>query len=116
MLSLAPAASVSTVQPLCKLSVAAAAATTLNLHNGWTVETLAAGASDNIFGDGDALSLLLAGVLLSALLGALIYVLGTSRGRAMQLVHERTDQLRFQTLHDSLTCLLYTSPSPRDRQ
>ena len=84
---------------------AAAAATTLNLHNGWTVETLAAGASDNIFGDGEALALLLAGVLLSALLGALIYVLGTSRGRAMQLVHERTDQLRFQTLHDSLTGL-----------
>jgi diguanylate cyclase (GGDEF)-like protein len=79
--------------------------TTVNLQNGWTVATFAAPTSGSPFSNVDALALLLAGFLLSCLLGALIYVLGTSRGRAMQLVHERTDQLRFQTLHDSLTGL-----------
>ena len=42
---------------------------------------------------------------LSLLLGLLIYVLGTSRSSAMQLVKERTDQLQHQALHDSLTGL-----------
>jgi diguanylate cyclase (GGDEF)-like protein len=41
----------------------------------------------------------------SLLLGTLLYVLGTSRSRAVQVVHERTDQLRHQALHDSLTGL-----------
>jgi diguanylate cyclase (GGDEF)-like protein len=78
---------------------------TVNLHNGWTVETFATASGGSLFSNNDALALLLVGSLLSCLLGVLIYVLGTSRGRAMQLVHERTDQLRFQALHDSLTGL-----------
>jgi diguanylate cyclase (GGDEF)-like protein len=49
--------------------------------------------------------LFLGGVLLSLLLALLIYVLGTSRSSAMQLVKERTDQLQHQALHDSLTGL-----------
>jgi diguanylate cyclase (GGDEF)-like protein len=85
--------------------LAGAQVATVNLHNGWTVETFATASSGSLFSNNDALALLLAGFLLSCLLGTLIYVLGTSRGRAMQLVHERTDQLRFQTLHDSLTGL-----------
>jgi diguanylate cyclase (GGDEF)-like protein len=79
--------------------------TSLNLHDGWTVETRTSSTSGNLFSNSDARWLFLTGLLLSGLLGALIYVLGTGRGRAMQLVHERTDELRFQTLHDSLTGL-----------
>jgi diguanylate cyclase (GGDEF)-like protein len=78
---------------------------TINLHNGWTVETFAPSIGDSLFRDGDALALLLIGVLLSTLLGALIYVLGTGRGRAMKTVQERTDELQYQAFHDSLTGL-----------
>ena len=53
----------------------------------------------------DSTLLFLGGALLSLLLGLLIYVLGTSRSSAMQLVKERTDQLQHQALHDSLTGL-----------
>ena len=78
---------------------------TINLHDGWRVRTLAPSISGSLFGDDDALALLLVGALLSALLGALIYVLGTGRGRAIEVVNERTDQLQHQALHDSLTGL-----------
>jgi diguanylate cyclase (GGDEF)-like protein len=84
---------------------ASAQATSLDLHDGWTVETLAISSSGDLFSNNDALWLLATGLLLSGLLGALIYVLGTGRGRAMRLVHERTDELQFQTLHDALTGL-----------
>jgi diguanylate cyclase (GGDEF)-like protein len=47
----------------------------------------------------------LAGLSVSLLLGLLIYVLGTGRSRALQLVSERTDQLHYQAFHDSLTGL-----------
>ena len=76
--------------------------TTVDLHDGWTVETLAKAAERQ-----PLLERRLARPptrrvsALSCLLGVLIYVLGTGRGRAMQLVHERTDQLRFQALHDA---------------
>jgi diguanylate cyclase (GGDEF)-like protein len=43
--------------------------------------------------------------LLSILVGLVLYELGTSRARAVSLVHERTEQLRHQALHDSLTGL-----------
>ena len=43
--------------------------------------------------------------MLSLLLGALIYVLGTSRSRALALVDERTAELHHLALHDSLTRL-----------
>ncbi len=82
-----------------------APSTTVNLHNGWQVQVFAAATGSGILGNANALTLLLSGILLSLLLGLLIYVLGTSRSRALRLVQERTDQLQHQALHDSLTGL-----------
>jgi diguanylate cyclase (GGDEF)-like protein len=77
----------------------------ISLHNGWVVQTFAVVGGGGVLGNGAAVALLVAGVLLSLLLAALIFVLGTGRSRAVELVHERTDQLRHQAFHDSLTGL-----------
>ncbi len=77
----------------------------ISLHNGWHVKVVTAAVAGGVFSDFDSSLLLLGGILLSLLLGLLIYVLGTSRSSAMQLVKERTDQLQHQALHDSLTGL-----------
>ena len=55
--------------------------------------------------DTNSLTFLIAGLIISLLVGSLIYLLGTSRSRAVTMVHERTDQLQFQAFHDSLTGL-----------
>ena len=77
----------------------------VNLHNGWKVEVFRSVAGAGVLSDPYALTPLLGGLLLSLLLAAMIYLLGTGRSRALLLVHERTDQLRHQALHDSLTGL-----------
>jgi diguanylate cyclase (GGDEF)-like protein len=82
---------------------AGAMSTSVDLHNGWHVETFAAVDGSGVFGNSNAVALLLAGLVLSLLLGALIYVLGTSRSRALVLVKERTRELHHLALHDSLT-------------
>ena len=84
---------------------AGARSTMIPLHNGWTVTTFADVASGGVFADGSALALLLAGILLSLLVGILLFVLGTGRARALRLVGERTGELRYQALHDALTGL-----------
>ncbi|MHB1975442.1 MAG: putative bifunctional diguanylate cyclase/phosphodiesterase, partial [Acidimicrobiales bacterium] len=58
-----------------------------------------------VLANAGALTLLLAGIAVSMLLAALVYVLGTGRARAMELVRHRTDELRHQALHDGLTGL-----------
>ncbi|WP_426996821.1 ATP-binding protein [Pseudarthrobacter sp. N5] len=73
---------------------AGAQSVTTDLHNGWTVQISGAVADGGIVSNGPALALLLAGVLLSVLLGVLVFVLGTSRERALRLVRERTVELR----------------------
>ncbi len=78
---------------------------TIDLHNGWHVETFAAVDGSGVLSNSNALALLLAGFVLSLLLGALIYVLGTGRSRALRLVNERTKELHHLALHDSLTGL-----------
>jgi diguanylate cyclase (GGDEF)-like protein len=78
---------------------------TIDLHNGWTVTTLGAVASDHVLADDTALALLIAGTASSVLLGLLVFVLSTSRERALRLVGERTGELRHQALHDALTGL-----------
>jgi diguanylate cyclase (GGDEF)-like protein len=77
--------------------------TSVNLHNGWHVETFAAVKGSGLLANSNALALLMAGFVLSLLLGALIYVLGTSRSRALILVDERTRELHHLALHDALT-------------
>jgi diguanylate cyclase (GGDEF)-like protein len=79
--------------------------TTINLHNGWHVQTFGGSAASGVLADSRSLGLLLSGLVFSLLLGLLIFVLGTSRARAVQLVHERTEELRYQAFHDSLTGL-----------
>ena len=82
-----------------------AESTTASLHNGWTVETFTSVAASGIFANANALALLVAGMVLSLLLAALVFVLGTGRVRALRLVGQRTGELRHQALHDGLTGL-----------
>jgi diguanylate cyclase (GGDEF)-like protein len=84
---------------------ARAQTSTVDLHNGWIVQTYAAMPSDSIFAHAQALTLLIGGCALSLLLGALTFVLGTGRTRAMSLVDEKTRELSYQALHDGLTGL-----------
>jgi diguanylate cyclase (GGDEF)-like protein len=79
--------------------------TQVALGNGWTVQSFAAVGSANVFDDGDALALLICGVLLSVMLGVLILVLATGRTRALSLVREKTRALSHLALHDPLTGL-----------
>ncbi len=82
-----------------------AALTTVDLHNGWHVRVYTAAIPNGVFGYSNSLAILLGGIIVSLLLALLTYVLGTSRSSAVQLVHQRTDQLQHQALHDSLTGL-----------
>jgi diguanylate cyclase (GGDEF)-like protein len=79
--------------------------TTIELHNGWTVQTFGASVASGVFANRDALALLLGGILLSAVLGLLLLVLSTGRRRALALVLEKTRELSHQALHDTLTGL-----------
>ena len=78
---------------------------TIVLHNGWTVTTFAAAAGGAIIDNGGAVALLIAGMLLSFLVGTLMFLMGTGRARALRVVHEQTGELRHQALHDALTGL-----------
>ncbi len=84
---------------------AGAQSTTIALSAGWQVQVFAALPGGGIAGDSSALVLLLAGIVVSLSLAIQLYVLGTSRSRALELVRERTDQLEYQAFHDSLTGL-----------
>jgi diguanylate cyclase (GGDEF)-like protein len=82
-----------------------AQSTTVDLHNGWTVRTFGAAVAASDFDDTPALTLLLGGLVISLLLGLLVFILGTGRTRAMSLVREKTRELSHQALHDTLTGL-----------
>jgi diguanylate cyclase (GGDEF)-like protein len=84
---------------------AGSTSTAVSLHNGWHVQIFAMVDGSSVFANPNALALLLAGFVLGLLLGALIYVLGTGRSRALALVDERTSELHHLALHDSLTAL-----------
>jgi diguanylate cyclase (GGDEF)-like protein len=53
-----------------------------NLHNGWTVRTFGRAASTAISADGEALALLIAGIVLSATLALLIFSVGSAGEQA----------------------------------
>jgi diguanylate cyclase (GGDEF)-like protein len=82
-----------------------AQSTTINLPNGWNVQVFGAVSGNGLLSNRDALGLLIGGITLSWLFGLLFFVLATSRARALALVDERTDELRYQAFHDSLTGL-----------
>jgi diguanylate cyclase (GGDEF)-like protein len=84
---------------------AGAQSTSIKLSEGWHVQVFGGAAAGGLFTNSGALTLLLGGTGLSWLLGLLLYVLATTRSRALALVHERTDELRYQAFHDSLTGL-----------
>jgi diguanylate cyclase (GGDEF)-like protein len=84
---------------------AGAKSTVTKLGDGWTVETFAVVAGGGVLANTDASVLLAAGIGLSGLLAALVFVLGTGRVRALELVRQRTGELRHQALHDGLTGL-----------
>jgi hypothetical protein len=66
---------------------------TINLHNDSSVEVLAPAAGTGLFANGNAIDTLIAGIVLSALLGLLVVVLGTGRARALRLVQLKTREL-----------------------
>jgi diguanylate cyclase (GGDEF)-like protein len=86
-----------------------AQSTTVELHNGWTVQSFAAVPSASVLSDGDALALLIVGCVLSALLGLLVFVLGGGRGpvavRAPQPRKTPTETAPGDDLYDALTGL-----------
>jgi len=82
-----------------------AATMMINLYDGSTVETYAAVGSAGLFANGNSRTLLLGGLLLSAVLFLLALVLITGRWRALRLVFEKTEQLSYQAMHDGLTDL-----------
>ncbi|MGP8059558.1 MAG: EAL domain-containing protein [Acidimicrobiales bacterium] len=78
---------------------------TIKLHNGWSVQIYGASTTAGITGNRTALALAIGGIAVSILLGLLVYLLGTSRSRALYLVRTRTEQLHHQAYHDPLTGL-----------
>jgi diguanylate cyclase (GGDEF)-like protein len=83
----------------------AADSLTTDLGNGWASETFVAAHGFGVFSDRGAFLVLLGIAATAFLLAALVLVLGTGRARALQLVGERTGELRHQALHDALTGL-----------
>jgi diguanylate cyclase (GGDEF)-like protein len=82
-----------------------ASSQSVNLHDGWNVKVYGTLSAGSIFANANSLALLLGGIAVSLLIGALMYVLATSRSRALVLVHQRTDELEHLALHDPLTGL-----------
>ena len=89
-----------------------AQSTTISLHNGWTLESFGGETASGMLADSKAFALLAGGILLSALLGLLVLVLGTGRTRARALVRAQTRELSqknrelsHMALHDPLTGL-----------
>jgi diguanylate cyclase (GGDEF)-like protein len=75
------------------------------IDGGWVATVYGPRADGGILGNSSALALLLGGSLLSVLLAGFIFFLATARARAERLVRARTDELRYQALHDPLTGL-----------
>jgi diguanylate cyclase (GGDEF)-like protein len=77
----------------------------VSLRDGWTVVTRTRAPSGNLLNDGVSLAALLGGMLISVLVGGILYLLGAGRSRAIHAFQERTKELQFLAYHDSLTGL-----------
>ena len=77
----------------------------VELDNGWTISTFADVEQATLLGHRESRSALIALVLLTMVVAALVFVLGTGRARAVRLVAERTGELHHLALHDELTGL-----------
>jgi diguanylate cyclase (GGDEF)-like protein len=84
---------------------AGAATTSIDLADGWTVQTWGRVDDAGLLADGTARAVLASGAAVTILLALLVLALGTGRERARRLVDQRTRQLRHQALHDMLTGL-----------
>jgi diguanylate cyclase (GGDEF)-like protein len=73
-----------------------------SLHNGWSVRIFGAPAGESVIEDGNALAVLIGGILLSALLALLVFVLGSGRRRSRSPV---TRKVPHEDLYDGLTGL-----------
>jgi len=82
-----------------------AASTSIALASGWRVRVFGPVTGGGLLADAGIVGLLLSGIALSLVLGLLLYVLGTSRARALALVRARTEELHHQAFHDALTGL-----------
>jgi len=78
---------------------------TLQADGSWIVQVSGTAAASGPSALAQALVVLLAGLLATLLLAALVLVLARSRERAMAMVREKTGQLRHQAMHDALTGL-----------
>jgi diguanylate cyclase (GGDEF)-like protein len=78
---------------------------TLTLPGHWAVRVSGPLAAASITQDQSALGLLVGGIVLSLMLGLLLYVLASGRARARRLVSEKTGELEHLAMHDALTGL-----------
>jgi diguanylate cyclase (GGDEF)-like protein len=79
--------------------------TVITLGNGWAATVDRATPNHGMFASSAAREVLAAGAFASVMLAIVVYSLGTGRARARRLVRLRTEELRHQALHDSLTGL-----------
>ncbi len=82
---------------------AGAQSTSVALHNGWKATVFGAPVNSSVSADGKALMLLLGGILLSAMLGVLVFLLGAGRRRTEPPAAEREPSN--EQLYDPLTGL-----------
>jgi diguanylate cyclase (GGDEF)-like protein len=86
-----------------------AQSSTVSLHNGWTVRSFGAAPGDaGVLANGTALALLIGGILLSVLLGLLVFLLGRGRGQApapRAVADAPPSEPAGEELYDSLTGL-----------
>ncbi len=79
--------------------------TIMNFDGRWTVTVTGAPIASGVTPAAQGAIISAAGVLVTLLLSLLILTLSRSRERALQMVAEKTGQLRHQAMHDALTGL-----------
>ncbi|MGH2859931.1 MAG: putative bifunctional diguanylate cyclase/phosphodiesterase [Solirubrobacteraceae bacterium] len=77
----------------------------LNVQGPWMIRVSGSAGVSGLSAGTQELIALIAGVLVSLLMFAVLFTLARSRAHALGLVEQKTGQLRHQALHDSLTGL-----------